>query len=141
VPIGKGAYVAATPGSPIVEKITRAIETIPDGPSRRAAESLINGGELTTGSSRGDVSDVTRKGTVDDSLKSFDDAVREAGGKPADVTIPPGYQGNLRYYIAQDGTTFVHRTFSTRGSPTAEIQVVEPPRPGILHYIKVRFAE
>jgi hypothetical protein len=138
VQIGKGAFIEAAPDSEPFRRIKGAIETIPDGPSRRAAEGLINGGELTTQSGPGSrTSDVTRKGDLAESVRAYEEAVLAAGGNPQAVKR----RGDARTYIAPDGTRFVHREISRTGPPTAEVQIVRPPRDEVVDWIKIRFVQ
>jgi len=116
------------------------------GKSRDAAESLINGGDLTTGAdTRKSVANITRKGGLKESTEAYEEAVRKAGGDPTKVLAKPQPNAIIRRFTnPEDGTRFVHRQPIGTDNLAVEVQIVRrtrlgSPRPEIDHRIKIRF--
>ena len=100
------------------------MKRIPGEKSRKAAEDLVNGGELTTRRRAGDdVSNITRKGGKKEAFEAYEKAVGTAGRDPGAIEVKVGPDGEFSQVTASDGTEFIHRTISTEGHPTVEIQI------------------
>lgn len=145
IEIAPGIRVHGDPRTSLWSRFVGTLKKIPDGPSRRAAEGLVNGGELTTYPRAGkDLSNVTRKGTLADSLAAYRTAIETAGGKGARAQEVKEPDGVRREFQAPDGTRFQHREFSQDGRPTVDIHVIKPGpgkggRRGPENTIKIRF--
>ena len=97
------------------------------GKSREAAEGLVNGGELTTSKgAKEDLSNITRRGTLEDSLHEYERAVEKAGGSVDDINTEIKNGRVRRSYTSDDGTIFQHREFSTKNDVTVDIQIKSP---------------
>jgi hypothetical protein len=114
--------------------------------SRNAANSLVNGGELTTlPGTHGSISNITRKGGLAESIEAYEEAVRRAGGDPKRVPIQQAGDNVVRtFQNLDDGTRFVHRVTRLTGKPTVDVQILRRAETGapiraIDQTIKIRF--
>ena len=127
VEVSPGITVRTTLKSRFLPRLKGALDKITRKESRQAAEELVNGGELTTvREARGNMSNITRPGGLKESLEAYDRTVETAGGSPEDVSHRQTDAGPMKEYHAEDGTSFIYRTFSSKGKLTVEIQIRKP---------------
>lgn len=139
--IGSRLNVQGDRNSRFWSRFVDAVKRIPGDKSRKAAEKLVDGGKLdTTPGTRGNISSITRRGTLQDALDSFNRAVEAAGGTKNDIEFKIG-RGSERFlqYTAPDKTEFIHRESSGKNLPTVELQVRYEQQGKVNEFIKVRF--
>ncbi|MDA1324812.1 MAG: hypothetical protein O3C34_08700 [Proteobacteria bacterium] len=145
VELSPGITVRGNPSSSRWANFKNALGRL-SGKSRDAAESLVNGGELTTiPGTHGSITNITRKGGLKESTEAYDQAVTKAGGDPTKVPAARIRDVMIREYRnPDDGTEFVHRQPIGAGDLAVEIQISRrttsgAPRPGTDQRIKIRF--